>query len=269
MKLKDKLKAWLDSFPIKDEDMEETEEEKAARLAAEEEAKKAEEEAKKAEEEAKQAEEAKKKEAQDKKTKDDVEGRIAALESAIGEIKAMIAELLSIEEDEETHDSDEDDEEKKRLEEEEKKAQEAKDAAEAEEEEAKKKEEEEKEKQETADCESVWPDLVSRAEVLSPSYKPRKPTKDHRRTMDSIKKEVLLRALKEEAKDEVSKVLAGKDLRKMTSDALDVAFVAASEVVAAKRNGRLCTGKVKMHDFASARSVAEINKANKEFYGKK
>lgn len=258
MKLKDKLKAWLDSFPIKDEDMEETEEEKAARLAAEEEAKK--------------AEEAKKKEAEDKKTADDVEGRIAELESAVQEIKAMIAELLSIEEDEEdeeTHDSDEDDEEKKRLEEEEKKAQEAKDAAEAEEEEAKKKEEEEKEKQETADCESVWPDLVSRAEVLSPSYKPRKPTKDHRRTMDSIKKEVLLRALKEEAKDEVSKVLAGKDLRKMTSDALDVAFVAASEVVAAKRNGRLCTGKVKMHDFASARSVAEINKANKEFYGKK
>lgn len=254
MKLKDKLKAWLDSFPIKDEDMEETEEEKAARLAAEEEAKK--------------AEEAKKKEAEDKKTADDVEGRIAELESAVQEIKAMIAELLSIEEDEETHDSDEDDEEKKRLEEEEK-AQAAKDAAEAEEAEAKKKEEEEKEKQETADCESAWPDLVSRAEVLSPSYKPRKPTKDHRRTVDSIKKEVLLRALKEEAKDEVSKILAGKDLRKMTSDALDVAFVAASEVVAAKRNGRLCTGKVKMHDFASARSVAEINKANKEFYGKK
>jgi hypothetical protein len=89
--------------------------------------------------------------------------------------------------------------------------------------------------------------------------------------MDSIKAEVLEKALAGENKAELAPILGGKDLRKLTTDALDMAFVAASATVAAKRNGKIQTkdgSKLKVHDFATARTVADINKANKDFYGK-
>ena len=263
--LKEKFLKFFDSLE------DETDEEKAARLAKEKEAaekkeakdkKTKDDEAEtavKAEEEKKkkdaEAEEAK---AKDKKTKDDGEDKYAGLDARLKKIEDMLAELLS---EEQTEDS----EIEKKI------ALEVKDAEEAE---AKKKEEEaEKEKEEkkgTADCAAQWPDLISHADILVPGIKLRKPTKDHRATMDSIKVEVLTKALDDaDHGKEIEKLIPRKGIAKMTGDALDVAFLAASGVVAARRNARVQNKDVKVHGFEVAKSVAQINKANQEFYDKK
>ena len=257
--LKEKFLKFFDS-------LDETDEEKAARLAKEKEAKEAKdkkmkddeaETAAKAEEE-KKKKDAEAKEAKDKKTKDEGEDKYAGLDARLKKIEDMLAELLS---EEQTEDS----EIEKKI------ALEVKDAEEAE---AKKKEEEaaekkEDEKKETADCAAQWPDLVSHADILVPGIKLRKPTKDHRATMDSIKVEVLTKALDDaDYGKEIAKLFPRKGLAKMTTDALDVAFLAASGVVAARRNARVQSKDVKVHNFADARSVAQINAANKAFYDK-
>jgi hypothetical protein len=257
----------------------ETEEEKAARLAKEAEEKKTkdaeedEDKKKAAEEAAKAAEEAKEKE-----TKDQDDGKLADLEERLKRIEDMLAELLS--EESETEDEDPlpleikddapDDEEKKRLEEEEaaKKAKSEDDAAA--EEEAKKKEEEEEEAKKTTDA--LWPDLISRADILVPGIRLTKPTKDNMAALDEIKVDLLKKAVSGGDKDVLTPLIGDRSFRKMTTDALDITFVAATEVVAAKRNSRIQVKDargLKTHDFATARTVADINKANKDFYGAK
>jgi uncharacterized protein len=243
--IKEKVIQFLDGLGIKD--AEETEEEKKKREA----------------EEAKKAEEKKEQEAKDaKKTKDDaMEGRLGAVEADLKEIKGMLQELLS-EEEGETQDAEaiakqiKDAEEAEAKKEEEKKAEEKK---------------AEEEKKETSDCEAQWPDLVSHAEILVPGLKLVKPTKDHYKTMDGIKIDVLAKAVANaDYGEEIGKLFKVKNLSKLTTDALDVAFLAASGVVASRRNRKIQRSSAKgVHDQAVARTVAEINAANKTFYGSK
>ena len=236
-----KIKQWFDSCPVKITDEDETDEEKEARLAAEKEAK----------------------ETQDKKMKDDaLEDRLAALEAGMNSIMGMLKELLEEEEEEtsdkKTKDGDETEEEK--AEREAAEAQVTKDAEEAEE----KKEAEEKDKE---TCDSMWPELISHAEVLVPGKSFRKPTKDRVATMDSIKVSVLEEAkVNKEFGQDVIALIGARDLSRLTTDSLDVAFMAVSRLVGNKRNSKVQQGSIKVHDFATARSVADINKANKDFY---
>lgn len=251
--MKDKFIKFFDGLA------EETEEEKTARL--------------KKEKEDKEAAEAK-----DKKTKDD--DQYAGLDERLKKIEDMLAELLS--EENATEDSEieknialeikDADETKKEAEEadKEQKKKEEEEAAKRKEEEKEKKEEEEKEKKEVEDA---WPDFISHAEVLVPGMSLKKPTS--RKTMDAIKVDVLEKATAGEDKDVVAPLFKGKDLKKMTTDSLDVAFFAASQIVATKRNSQIQTkdarqlAKEGKHQFADARTIAEINKANKAAYAKK
>lgn len=247
----------------------ETEEEKAARLAKEKEATD-----KKTKDQSEEEEAAKKRAEEEEaaKTKDQ-DASIADLEARLKRIEDMLAELLS--EEAETGDEDplpleikdEDGEEEAKKKEEEVKKKEAEDA---EEEEIKAAEEKEEEEKKTTDA--AWPELISRADILVPGIRLSKPTKDHLKELDEIKIDVLKKAVSGGDKEVLSPLLGKKKFRMMTTDALDIAFVAASEMVATKRNEKIQVkdgAKLKVHDFASARSVAEINKANKDFYGEK
>lgn len=257
MSLSEKMRKWFDSCPVKDE---ETEEEKAAR------------EAKEAEEKEKETKDAIAKQIKDQ------DSSIADLEARLKRIEDMLEELLAEEEsDEATEDQDPDEEAKKKEEEEAaaKVAEEAKkaedDAAELEAEE-KKKEEEEKEAEEKKTADAAWPELVSRADVLVPGIRLSKPTKDHLKAISEIKIDLLKKAVSGGDKDVLTPMLGNKKFKAMTTDALDVAFVAASELVAAKRNSKIQVkdgSELKIHSFATAKSVADINKANKDFYSGK
>jgi hypothetical protein len=260
MTLKEKVKKWLDSFPIRDADMEETEEEKKAREEKEAKDKKACDEA--AEAEQKEKEEKEKKEAEDKKTKDG-DDRLEALEKDVAEIKSLLKELLS---EEATEDEEPETKEEKKEEAEEKKEAEDKKTKD-EEEEAKK--EEEKEKKETEDS---WNDIVSHSDILVPGISLNKPTKDHRKTTDAIKADVLEKALNSNLRDVLAPILVGKDLKKMTTDTLDAIFKASSQIVTVKRNSSLVGGKqpkaFATTDGGASAKVREIQKANKDFYKK-
>lgn len=252
MKLKDKFMKWLDACPIKDED-EDLDEKR-----------------KKEEEEAAAA--------KDKKTKDEGDDRLAAVESRLDRIENLLEALLSDDDESEAKDKktkdddDEEDDEKKK---------ESEDADEDEDDEKKKKEsetedddeeeEKKKEEEEKAEVNDAWPDFISKADVIDPGIRLRKPTKDHRKTFDSMKAEVLERACNsgDYGKD-VKVLLSGRTgFKHMTSDALDVAFSAAAELIGQKRNKKVQQERVstKDHKFSEARTIAQINEANKTFYG--
>jgi uncharacterized protein len=263
MKLKDKFLKWLDSCPIKDGDGPDDKE------------------AEEAKEEAKEEEQ---KPAEDKKTKDEdggLEERIALVESKVDEILGLLKGLLEDDEEEtptsdkKAKDEDEDPEDKeddnKESEDEdpEDKEDDNKESedADGDDEEAKEKAEE----KEKAEVEDAWPDLLYHAGILLPDLKIRKPTKDYKVTMDAIKADILDKAsINNDYGAGVQRLLAGKSsFRHMTSDALDVALNAASEMVAKMNNSKIQRAKSADHGFPVARTVADINKMNKDFYGKK
>jgi uncharacterized protein len=256
-----KVLRFLDSLGVRDAD--ETEEEKAKRLAEEAKANDAEE---TPEEKAKREKE--EAEAKEKETKDAEENR--------AELKAMIKEILAeIFEEMETEDADETEEEKKVREAAEAKEKEEaeKKTKDAEEAEAKKEEEKEKEKEEKKETEDAWPDFLSHADILVPGVKLVKPTKDHKKTMDSLKAAVLIQSTaNEEYGKEVEKIFAGKDPKVMTTDSLDTAILAASVLVGSLRNGKIqkeASQKVLTGDGQAATTAAKINQANKDFHTRK
>jgi hypothetical protein len=195
---------------------------------------KAELEKKEKEEEAEEKKE--KEETSDKKTKDNdgsIEARLAALESRMDDTLDVLEELMA-------EDSDE--------------------------------EEEKKEEAEKKEVEDSWPDFVSYADVLIPGVRVVKPTRDHRRTMDSIKVGILTEVLADkEMKPIIAGVVGRKDLSKMTHDSLDVMFRAASQLVGQSRNRKVQSVSVSVKDHIQpvARTVADINQKNKDFWKKK
>ena len=277
---KQKVKKWLDSFPATDAE-EETEEEKAARLAKEEkeaadkksqdkgfkdadeesefeEFKKKKAEDKKAkdaegeeeteeEKAARLAKEKEEEEAKDKKTKDD-DGGLEALKQRVEELEGLIEALME----------GGDTEDKK-----------AKDAEGEEEKEQKEKEEEEAKA--TADCEAQWPEVAHRAEILFPGMNLRKPTKDHARFIRAIKVGALKGAsLRVETKDAVATFSQGKTIDTLQDEALDAVFLGASEWIGQSNNSKIQTRDLKttVLDHSASAMAGSINAKNKEFYRK-
>lgn len=300
MKFKDKLMKWAASFPSRDED-EETEEQKAAREAKEKEDKEASESKDrkfKDEEEEADWEEFKKKKAEDRKAKDKKacdeasEEEIAAKKkeeeeakdaegNGLGELTARIEALETlinslIESDEKVHEEigDEDDPEKMAAKEagekllKENEERKKKDESEDAEGDPEKEEEEEKEK---ATADAAFPEIAHRAEILFPGMAVRKPTKDHARALRAIKIGALKGAsVRAETKAAVDTFTQGKDLAKLTNDALDAAFMGASQLLTAMNNSKVQARKIVpagTRDGAStAAAVADIQARNKAYY---
>lgn len=197
---------------------------------------------------------------------------MADFDARLKRIEDMLAELLS-EEDAETEDAES----------EEKIKEEAKKEGESEEEEKKEKtkdaeeekEKEEEEKREKKEVEDAWPDFISHADVLVPGIQLKKPTKDHRKKMDSLIADVLTQASRGEDRNLIEPIIKVKDLKLMTTDALGVAFMAASQIVTISRNGKVQTkdasqlSKKGIHQFDTAANIANINKMNRERYAPK
>jgi hypothetical protein len=140
--------------------------------------------------------------------------------------------------------------------------------AEAEEE----KEEVAEEKAAEEETKDSWPEICSRVEILAPGTKIRKPTKDFAKSLRTIKEGALKKAhTNDSVKDIVSPFVKG-DISRLTRDAIDAAFIAASELVAQNNNSKLHTGRVGIKDSGiggAAEAAKAINKRNKEFYGQK
>ena len=245
MKFKDVFLKWLDACPVKDEDIEETEEEKAARLEKEAKDKKSKDEDEDLEK--------KEKEVKDKKSKDDEEEQEIAtlqqLSERIANLESIIDALVAS--DKEVHEAMD-----KKF----------KDEEETKEDEKKEKEIEEKE---TADCEAQWPNIVHRAEVLSPGISLTKPTKDHAKRLKKIKAEVLKSAsMNSQTKDAVAAFadFGGKSFDELSAIALDAAFLGASELVAQLNNRKVQLSTINTKKFSVASDVNLINQKNKEFY---
>jgi hypothetical protein len=127
--------------------------------------------------------------------------------------------------------------------------------------------EEEKEKIEAKDCDSIWPDIAARADVLSPGIKLVKPTKDHMKSLDNIKKEAIKAAYVTD-KDTVAPVVKIKSLDKLEGDSLDSVFIAASELIQ-NRNNIKTKDSVVFKSKEAQSEIQKINARNKEFYNKK
>ncbi len=245
MKFKDKFKKWLDKCPIKDED--EIEEKDLEDIENETKVKD-----KKMKDEDEKEMKEEKEEVKDKKSKDDEnEGaEIATLQQLaerIANLESIIDALVAS--DKEVHEAMD------------KKFKDEEEVKEEEKEEAKKIEEE------TKDCEAQWPDLVYRAEVLCPGVELRKPTKDHKKELRKIKIAVLTAAAtKRPTKDSIDAFTQGKELEKLSTAALDAAFVGASELVAKLNNAKIQMPSINMQKFSVASNVHSINQKNKDFY---
>jgi hypothetical protein len=188
-------------------------------------------------------EEAEKKLKEEEKTKDAVdpeEGKeLTALEKVMAILEPLLAEHKALKEtvdcmakDKATKDADSAEEEKKKKEEEEK----------------------EKESGETKDS-------IARAAILVPEFRPA----DGARVLD-IRKGALRAAFTKDAAA-VEPFLAGKTIDALSADAINAAFIGASELAAAKNNMRSTILRpASVTTDKGPQSIAEINKANAEFY---
>ena len=94
-----------------------------------------------------------------------------------------------------------------------------------------------------------------------------KPTKDHSKSLEAIKKEAIKAAYATD-KDTIAPIVKIKSLDKLTGDSLDSIFVAASELIQ-NRNNIKTKDSVVFKSKEAQSEIQKINARNKEFYNKK
>lgn len=129
------------------------------------------------------------------------------------------------------------------------------------------KEKEEREKMEARDCDSVWYDVAYRADLLSPGMRLNKPTKDHKSVLAKIKKAALKSCFTTDA-EVVSKILKEDKIDSLSVDALDIAFIAASDAIK-NRNNKMVTDSISMSAKTVTNDIRGIQERNKKFWGRK
>jgi hypothetical protein len=154
-------------------------------------------------------------------------------------------------------------------------------AARAKDEEAEKKkaeddeEEDEKEKAKTGDRaptldRSRFQDVVARAEILAPGISI--PTFDAKGAdaLCACQRDALARARDaDRTKAVLAPLLAGRDLTKLTGDALDATFTAAAELVKGLNNAGGVRPNVTTRDFGRATAPADLAKVHADFWSKR
>ena len=201
---------------------------------------------------------AKDKKAKDKKTGDD-EGGEEGLKEQVEKLTNIVEALVTSTEDvRKSYD--------KRISDAEAKVEELK-ALDKKAKDADEEDDEEKEKTEAKDCDTVWPEVAARADVLSPGIKLVKPTKDYMASLDTIKKEAIKSAYTTD-KETIAPIVKIKSLDKLSGEALDSVFVAASEIIQ-NRNNVKTKDSVVFKSKEAQSEIQKINARNKEFYNKK
>jgi len=128
-------------------------------------------------------------------------------------------------------------------------------------------EKEEREKMEAKDCDSVWHDVAYRADLLSPGMRLNKPIKDHKSVLQGIKKKALKDSFTTDA-EVVSKILKKDKIDSLSVDAIDIAFIAASDAIKNKNN-KMVTDSISMSAKTVTNDIRSIQERNKKFWGRK
>lgn len=113
-----------------------------------------------------------------------------------------------------------------------------------------------------------WPEVVSRAEILSPGIAI--PTADSIKTVGALRT-FMTEAVTSCAKtnDSVKALVADRDLNKLSGGELLTVFHSAAELVRAINNRRTSDAKPHTRDFGKAVTAASINEQNRAFWDKR
>ena len=129
------------------------------------------------------------------------------------------------------------------------------------------KEKEEREKMEARDCDSVWYDVAYRADLLSPGMRLNKPIKDHKSVLQGIKKKALKDSFTTDS-EIISEIVKKDKIDALSVDAIDIAFIAASEAIKNKNN-RMVRDSISSSAKTVTNDIRSIQERNKKFWGRK
>jgi hypothetical protein len=128
-------------------------------------------------------------------------------------------------------------------------------------------EKEEREKMEAKDCDSVWHDVAYRADLLSPGMRLNKPIKDHKSVLQGIKKKALKDSFTTDS-EIISEIVKKDKIDALSVDAIDIAFIAASEAIKNKNN-RMVRDSISSSAKTVTNDIRSIQERNKKFWGRK
>jgi len=191
-----------------------------------------------------------------------MEKMYSMMEKLVGIVEAFVTAAATG--DKKTVDQDEE-EEKKTVDQDEEEEKKTVDQDEEEEKKETEDDDEGEEKKGEVTCDAVWHDIAYRADLLYPGVTLNKPTSNHMIELDSIKRKALKRALTSDSAEVVKSLIGNKDIKKLKNEALDIAFMAASEAVK-NRNNKFVTDSVIKNTKHSTNDIQSIQKRNETFW---
>lgn len=117
---------------------------------------------------------------------------------------------------------------------------------------------------------AIWQDTISRADVIAPGIVATKPkATDLKKVVLTVKRKALSDGMTKDHATIIKPLLQGKKISMLTEDALNTAFIAASEMIKKVNNVKVQKKVMQMKDMSSHSEIAQINKRNQEFWKKK
>ncbi len=128
--------------------------------------------------------------------------------------------------------------------------------------------EEEDEKEKTTD--SMWQNVVSRADILAPGIVVSKPqATNFKKVTSAVKRKALSIGMMKDHASLIKPLLGNKKIKNLNGETLDTIFVAASEMIKKVNDAKVQKKTMQMKDLSCHNELASINQRNKEFWNKK
>lgn len=127
-------------------------------------------------------------------------------------------------------------------------------------------EKEEQMKADAKDCDSIWNDIAYRADILYPGIRLSKPTKDHKVALNKLMKKALKESFTTDA-ESVSVFVKQDRIDTLDGEALNMAFMAASEAIKNKNN-RFVSDSIVTNTKTVTNDIRSIQERNKKYWGK-
>lgn len=120
----------------------------------------------------------------------------------------------------------------------------------------------------TADA--LWQDTISRAEIIAPGIVATKPKATNmKKVVEAVKRQALSTGMTKDHAAVIKPLIGNKKIASLTADALDMAFISASEMIAKVNSAKVQRKSIQMKDLSSHVELADINKRNKDFWNNK
>lgn len=117
---------------------------------------------------------------------------------------------------------------------------------------------------------ALWQDTISRAETIVPGIVAAKPkASDMKKAIIAVKRKALSDGMTKDHQAIIKPLLGGKKISALSLDALDTAFIAASEMIGKVNNSRVQKKTFQMKDLSSHSELSAINARNREFWKNK